>query len=54
MHTLKELFEEYKNERQTVLDLSSFSSMSLMYPALLIAASDGNVSKEEKIGLSIR
>ena len=45
---VKELFTKYQQQRHTCLSIDQFSSMMLMYPALLVATSDGDYDELEK------
>ena len=48
---VKELFTKYQQQRHTCLSIDQFSSMMLMYPALLVATADGDYDELEKRNL---
>ena len=44
---VRELYQQYQGERQVLLSVDQFTSFLAFFPALLVAASDGIVDREE-------
>lgn len=50
--TLKNLYDWYNEKRNTNLELDDFSSLLMMFPAVLVANADGNFDSLEKQNLA--
>ena len=49
---LKDLFDWYNEKRNTNLELDDFSSLLMMFPAVLVANADGDFDSLEKQNLA--
>lgn len=49
---LTDFFKDYQTKRNTCLDENQFSSLLMMYPAILVATADGNFDALEKQNLA--
>jgi len=50
--TLTDYFKDYQTKRNTCLDENQFSSLLMMYPAVLVATADGDFDALEKQNLA--
>jgi hypothetical protein len=51
--TYSELYDNYRNERKTVLSENQFASLLLMYPSVLVAYADNDFDALERQNLAI-